>query len=89
MHELRSINSVTQAQKKTRVARVADCYASSLRTFPGITSFFGGLAVVECRLKDHSHCAFFSDCECDLFLLVMGQNGADDVVTVAQCEHFH
>ena len=28
-------------------------------------------------------------CDCDLFLLVMGCTGADEIVTITQYEHFH
>ena len=35
------------------------------------------------NLVTHSHCAFFSDCGCDLFLLIMGWIGVGDVVAVA------
>ena len=34
-------------------------------------------------LKARSHCAIFSDCDCDLFLLIMGCVGVGDVVAVA------
>ena len=41
------------------------------------------------HLRARSHCTIFSDCDCDLFLLIMHYMGVGDVVTVAQCEHFH
>ena len=31
----------------------------------------------------------FFYCDCDYFLLIMDYTGVDDVVAVAQCEHFH
>ena len=43
---------------------------------------YGGLRRSLC-LKAHSHCAFFSDCDCNLVLLVMGQKGVGDVMVVA------
>ena len=33
-------------------------------------------------VKAHSHCVSFSDCDCDLFLLIIGYIGLVDVVTV-------
>ena len=36
-------------------------------------------------LRARSHCASFSDCDCNLFLFVMGCIGVGDVVAVIVC----
>ena len=44
-------------------------------------SFYKNIAYGAIRAR--SHCAIFSDCYCDLFLLIMGYIGVGDVVAVA------
>ena len=38
---------------------------------------------ISISLLARSHCAIFSDCDCDLLLLIMGYIGTGEVVAVA------